>query len=162
MVSNEISRGRMKRLPCEVCGNPKTEGHHDDYLKPLEVRWLCKAHHTDAHRAKKVDLTPRNYDDPGMDERRDMDLHCWALEKAGVPFSYVKFRRIRGVIYRTSAYTVNFNEPPIEPQRSIQPTSADMKIARLLAKVAPDLLHDLKPLIVRIAKQKGVAIPFAY
>lgn len=35
--------------PCEKCGNPKAERHHDDYAKPREVRWLCKKHHMEHH-----------------------------------------------------------------------------------------------------------------
>ena len=48
-VKHEIRMGRMKRQPCEVCGNPKTDAHHDDYSKPLEVRWLCHKHHREVH-----------------------------------------------------------------------------------------------------------------
>lgn len=51
MVRHEISMGRMSRGPCEQCGNPKTHGHHDDYTKPLAVRWLCRSCH-DAYHAK--------------------------------------------------------------------------------------------------------------
>jgi hypothetical protein len=40
-----VEVGKIKRLPCEVCGNPKSQGHHEDYSKPLEVRWLCANHH---------------------------------------------------------------------------------------------------------------------
>lgn len=50
-LGNNVSRGKIKRQPCEVCGNPKTHGHHDDYSKPLEVRWLCPKHHAETHRA---------------------------------------------------------------------------------------------------------------
>lgn len=39
-----IRSGRLKRLPCEKCGNPKSEGHHTDYSKPLDVKWLCRIH----------------------------------------------------------------------------------------------------------------------
>lgn len=44
-VQSEIRAGRMKRNPCEKCGNPITEAHHNDYSKPLKVIWLCKKHH---------------------------------------------------------------------------------------------------------------------
>lgn len=45
----EIRCGRVVPQPCEVCGEPKTHGHHDDYSKPLEVRWLCSHHHRKLH-----------------------------------------------------------------------------------------------------------------
>jgi hypothetical protein len=44
-----IYRGALKRKPCEVCGNTKSHGHHEDYSKPLEVRWLCQKHHEAIH-----------------------------------------------------------------------------------------------------------------
>ena len=49
-VSNALRDGQMHRSPCEVCGNPKAEAHHDDYSKPLDVRWLCREHHAEWHR----------------------------------------------------------------------------------------------------------------
>lgn len=48
-VDRAVRSGRLTRLPCEVCGDPHTEGHHDDYEKPLDVRWLCKKHHDEHH-----------------------------------------------------------------------------------------------------------------
>jgi hypothetical protein len=48
-VSNAVRDGRIVRAPCEVCGEKAAEGHHDDYSKPLEVRWLCRKHHTEVH-----------------------------------------------------------------------------------------------------------------
>ena len=43
-----VKRGVVKRGPCETCGTMKQiEAHHDDYTKPLEVRWLCRPHHID-------------------------------------------------------------------------------------------------------------------
>ena len=35
-----VERGKIKRKPCEVCGNPETEAHHTDYSKPYDVQWL--------------------------------------------------------------------------------------------------------------------------
>lgn len=49
-VGNAVRDGLLKRLPCEVCGNPKSQGHHDDYSKPLDVRWLCFTHHREYHK----------------------------------------------------------------------------------------------------------------
>lgn len=48
-VSNAIRDGRLARNPCEVCGSSMAEAHHEDYSKPLEVRWLCRRHHMDRH-----------------------------------------------------------------------------------------------------------------
>ena len=44
-----IRRGRLIRGPCEECGAGETHAHHDDYLKPLEVRWLCGPCHHAVH-----------------------------------------------------------------------------------------------------------------
>ena len=43
-------QGILKQMPCQVCGNTKTEAHHDDYKKPLDVTWLCKKHHLEHHK----------------------------------------------------------------------------------------------------------------
>lgn len=49
MVNNAIRDNKLFREPCETCGNEETHAHHDDYLKPLNVRWLCAAHHSQWH-----------------------------------------------------------------------------------------------------------------
>jgi len=46
---NAIRDGRLTRKPCEVCGKNETQGHHEDYAKPLDVVWLCTRHHSDRH-----------------------------------------------------------------------------------------------------------------
>lgn len=48
-VRHEIEMGRMVRLPCEACGAELAEAHHDDYGRPLSVRWLCRPHHREHH-----------------------------------------------------------------------------------------------------------------
>ncbi len=50
IVGNAIRDGRLVRQPCEVCGNEKSEAHHDDYSKPLDVKWLCTRHHVERHK----------------------------------------------------------------------------------------------------------------
>jgi ribosomal protein S27AE len=49
-VHVHIKRGKLVKLPCEKCGNENVEAHHDDYSKPLDVRWLCRFHHNEHHR----------------------------------------------------------------------------------------------------------------
>lgn len=44
-----IRQGKIKRLSCEMCGETKSHGHHEDYSKPLEVVWLCMKHHLMTH-----------------------------------------------------------------------------------------------------------------
>jgi hypothetical protein len=56
--AREIARyarrtGSIVATPCEVCGTEKVEAHHDDYAKPLEVRWLCKPHHWQADQGRR-------------------------------------------------------------------------------------------------------------
>lgn len=50
-VGNALRAGKLKRLPCQVCGTAPSQAHHRDYSKPLEVLWLCRSHHAEAHRA---------------------------------------------------------------------------------------------------------------
>lgn len=53
LTGNAIRDGRLIRQPCEVCGKKKVEAHHDDYLKPLDVRWLCRKHHMEHHKQER-------------------------------------------------------------------------------------------------------------
>lgn len=46
-VLKAIRKGSLIKQPCEICGIKKVEAHHDDYSKPLKVKWLCNKHHRD-------------------------------------------------------------------------------------------------------------------
>lgn len=48
-VRQAMEKGLLTRQPCEICAAAEAEGHHDDYAKPLEVRWLCRSHHKQWH-----------------------------------------------------------------------------------------------------------------
>lgn len=51
-VKRAMRAGTLVRQPCEICGSQATKAHHEDYGKPLEVRWLCERCHTLRHRDK--------------------------------------------------------------------------------------------------------------
>jgi len=44
-----LATGKLKRLPCRICGDKQSNGHHVDYDEPLEVDWLCDKHHALEH-----------------------------------------------------------------------------------------------------------------
>lgn len=58
MVYYALKTGELHRGPCEVCGAEKVVGHHDDYDRPLEVRWFCEKHHKEWHLANGEGLNP--------------------------------------------------------------------------------------------------------
>lgn len=50
-VRSALRSGKLVRQPCEKCGSThRVHAHHDDYSKPLEVRWLCPEHHAEEKR----------------------------------------------------------------------------------------------------------------
>lgn len=55
IVGNAIKSGKLvKATSCSECGSTeKIEGHHDNYLEPLNVRWLCESCHKEWHRHYK-------------------------------------------------------------------------------------------------------------
>ena len=48
-VAYAIRTGKLKRKPCRVCGDPKSEAHHPDYNQPLKVVFFCRKHHEMEH-----------------------------------------------------------------------------------------------------------------
>lgn len=63
LTTRAIKNGRLTRLPCEKCGlepgrrDSKREwvlAHHDNYAKPLDVRWLCNSCHGEWHRQNQA------------------------------------------------------------------------------------------------------------
>lgn len=49
IVRQAVKIGKLQRLSCAVCSISETQGHHTDYSKPLNVTWLCRPHHLQAH-----------------------------------------------------------------------------------------------------------------
>jgi hypothetical protein len=55
-VAKAIRNGLLVRMPCIRCGKEKTEAHHEDYDKPLEVMWLCTPCHKQRHKELKEEF----------------------------------------------------------------------------------------------------------
>lgn len=50
ITGNAIRDSRIIKKDCEVCGNIKSQAHHDNYYEPLNVRWLCRKCHDEWHK----------------------------------------------------------------------------------------------------------------
>lgn len=55
-VASAIRRGDLIRMSCKRCNAEKTEAHHEDYDKPLDVVWLCNPCHKQRHKEIKLEL----------------------------------------------------------------------------------------------------------
>ena len=44
-----VKRGKLTKLPCQMCGNYPSEIHHSNYTRPLEIIWLCPNCHRSLH-----------------------------------------------------------------------------------------------------------------
>jgi hypothetical protein len=76
-MGNAVRSGKLIKLPCQVCGNQRTQGHHEDYSKPLDVVWLCTRHHADRH----IHLRDRK-----TLSKKPMPIHKWiAAVKTTLP-----------------------------------------------------------------------------
>lgn len=50
IVNRCIKNGSLVNEKCQECGREEdTHAHHDDYLKPLNIRWLCPPCHKQWH-----------------------------------------------------------------------------------------------------------------
>lgn len=45
LKTGKIERGHV----CADCGGVATDGHHEDYSRPLDVVWLCQLCHLTRH-----------------------------------------------------------------------------------------------------------------
>jgi hypothetical protein len=49
LLNRAVRAGIVEREPC-ACGRIDSQGHHADYMKPLDAEWLCSSCHADRHR----------------------------------------------------------------------------------------------------------------
>lgn len=83
MIGNCVRDKKLFPEPCEVCGSTKTVAHHDDYLKPLNVRWLCQGHHKQWHAKHGPGKNGGNetLEDAGLGETPTATKRQWGVAK---------------------------------------------------------------------------------
>lgn len=52
IIGNALQDGRLIKGACEICGSINVAAYHDDYAKPLDVRWLCRQHKLERNNQK--------------------------------------------------------------------------------------------------------------
>jgi hypothetical protein len=51
---DHVRKNNIKYQPCSICGSEEDiQAHHEDYDKPIDVTYLCRLHHMQAHFEKK-------------------------------------------------------------------------------------------------------------
>lgn len=51
-----VRSGFIKKMACVMCGSQKSQAHHPDYDKPLDVMWLCPKCHRKEHDRMKTQI----------------------------------------------------------------------------------------------------------
>jgi len=77
-----VKSGKVEKEPCEICGDSKSQGHHDDYNKPSEVRWLCALCHTHLHlviETTKIDW--KEYNKEKLKRKKERELFLIEYKK---------------------------------------------------------------------------------
>lgn len=119
VAQEAVRRGILTRPEsCSACGEPskRIHGHHPDYMKPLDVRWLCPRCHKSAH---------------GFQHRPDqaviMERLKTALEVRG--YTYVgKYLGVSGNTVRTwLSGRCRFSIEELEAIESLRPESEQME-----------------------------------
>jgi hypothetical protein len=53
LTRSYIRAGVLVEQPCEDCGEKEVQAHHDDYNKPMDIRWLCVVCHNEHRKNEK-------------------------------------------------------------------------------------------------------------
>lgn len=84
-----IKQGELIKGPCEICGTTNNvNGHHDNYTKPLEIRWLCVRHHMALHARMQRERAERRKMAHQLDRQR-----AYGTGDPGKPEELVELRQ---------------------------------------------------------------------
>lgn len=50
ILNNRLRDGKIKKENCKLCGSNKSQAHHKDYSRPLDVQWYCASCHKFKHK----------------------------------------------------------------------------------------------------------------
>ena len=134
-VQRAIEAGTLVRPPtCSACSREvAVQGHHDDYSKPLDVRWLCVPCHNKHH--NEQGWAPRTWT---RRERTGMGARMESRRKAlGLTVSDVQLRA--GVSRLATVYELE-NGTNDDPK-----ISTIIPIARVLGVTVEWLFDGAKP-----------------
>jgi len=59
-VSTALKNGKLLKKNCQICDNIKSQAHHKDYNRPLDVEWLCATCHANEHIRLKAEIREAN------------------------------------------------------------------------------------------------------
>jgi len=75
MIADGLAPPKSKRPGC-------VQAHHESYLRPLAISWLCQAHHATRHRVlRRMDRDPR--ENIGRLVLRNMQALCLIAARLG-------------------------------------------------------------------------------
>jgi hypothetical protein len=84
---NALKVGKIIRQNCSKCGSEESQMHHSDYLKPLEIEWLCRPCHILEH---PRELQKRNSPEENR-ERNRLRNFVNQRKKKGIPLNAPKY-----------------------------------------------------------------------
>jgi len=81
LVRKAIQDGKLTRTSCKECGELKTEAHHTDYSKPLEVIFLCRKHHKKWHKENGFPVGVNNFERVAISRgaRQELKVQAYML-----------------------------------------------------------------------------------
>lgn len=85
-----IKRGKVEKGVCCRCGSEKTEAHHKDYSKPLEVIWLCRPCHLELHKTSSIDDFMNSQVPPTIKQKNNTCSKCGGQKDRGEGQAYCK------------------------------------------------------------------------